>query len=115
MRHGAWWITGVIVISACIWFSARAQSPEIVVPFATTPLLVHGTNVDQLFGRKLDGSYVGAGFGFSNGYPLISGMGAFADLLSSGVANLLAGAPGPPGVGIVSQMTAFGKFTFGGG
>lgn len=115
MMRRRWWVGCVGAFSASIWIFAHAQSPPITVPFATAPQLVHGTNVDMLFARKTNGTYVSAGFSFTGGYPLVTGMGTLTELLSGGLVDLFAGPQGPPGVGVASQMTAIGKFTSGGG
>jgi uncharacterized protein (TIGR03437 family) len=115
MTRSGWWVSGIVVISISAWIAFGAPFPPVVVPFAAAPQLVRGTSVDTLFARKTSGSYVSAGFAFTGGYPLITGMSALTELLSGGLASLFAGAQGPPGVGIASQMTALGKFTSAGG
>jgi uncharacterized protein (TIGR03437 family) len=100
-----------------LWIAAIGQGPSIAVPFAVAPILtsVSGPGAPiAVFARTLTGSYVSAAYTYSSGFPLVSGMSAISQLLSEGVANLLAQPAGPANVGLAVQLGTFGKFTSGG-
>jgi uncharacterized protein (TIGR03437 family) len=64
-----------------------------------------------LFGRRIDGSYVNFTYDTSSPHALLANMAALSDLLSGGLAKLMAAPAGPANTGPASQMFAWGKFT----
>ncbi len=99
---------------ALVWI-AKGQNAPSTVPFATTPSLqaiffsnsIKGATV---LARNLDGSYVQLSYLRTPPYYFGDPTPAM-QYLAQGVSNLLAGSPGPAGVGRAAGLAGVGKFT----